>query len=170
MLHLRPEDLTEIDQDLLRDLNRETLEQLAWQAVELARDLSNRLGQNSSNSSRPPSSDPPWRRAADRQKTKGSGDEDKSGSAGGGGSGSAIPGPAAKPPAKPSGKRPGQPGHWRTQPIEAQGVVDHDPGTCQKCSAALGGSHRQRQHSAHYVYDLTSTTSTAAGRRFGSPA
>lgn len=154
MLHLRPEDLTEIDQDLLRDLNRETLEKLAWQAVELARDLSNRLGQNSSNSSRPPSSDPPWRRSADRQKAKGSGGEDKDGSAGGGGSGSAVPGRAAKPPAKPPGKRPGQPGHWRTQPIEAQGVVDHDPGTCQKCGTALDASHRQRQDGAHYVYDL----------------
>lgn len=158
MWHLRPEDLTEIDRDLLRDLNRETLEKLAWQAVELARDLSNRLGQDSSNSSRPPSSDDPYRRKADRQKVQGSGAGGNDGSAGGqdGGGGSGLAGqdPAAKPLAKPSGKRPGQPGHWRTQPIEAQGEVDHDPTICQACGAPLDASHRQRQDGAHYVYDL----------------
>ena len=40
---LKPDDLTEITPDLVRDLNRETLERLALQVVDLALHLANRL-------------------------------------------------------------------------------------------------------------------------------
>lgn len=165
MLHLRPEDLTEIDQDLLRDLNRETLETLAWQAVELARDLSNRLGQKSSNSSRPPSSDPPWRRSADRQKAKGSGGEDKDGSAGAAdrdrrsqvGPRNRQPSRRASGPASPA---PGEPSRSRRR---ASSIMIREP-------ARNAGQRWMPAIASARTVPITSTTSTAAGRRFGSPA
>src|SRR5580658_9024858 len=65
---LKPDDLREITPELVGDLNRETLEKLALQVVDLALHLANRLNMNSANSSCPPSSDDPYRRQADREK------------------------------------------------------------------------------------------------------
>jgi hypothetical protein len=64
---LKPDDLSEITPELVGDLNRETLEKLALQVVDLALHLANRLNMNSANSSCPPSSDDPYRRQADRE-------------------------------------------------------------------------------------------------------
>jgi transposase len=76
------------------------------------RALTARLGQNSTNSSRPPSSDPPHTKR--------------------------------RPPAGPSGRRPGgQPGHvghFRAlaPPARVDAVVDHWPAQCAGCAAPLG--------------------------------
>jgi hypothetical protein len=48
-----------MDREQLRDLTREELEELTWQLVEIARSLADKAKQNSTNSSRPPSSDDP---------------------------------------------------------------------------------------------------------------
>jgi transposase len=78
------------------------------------RDLQARLGQNSSNSSRPPSSDPPGAKPAKRA-----------------------------PPAGPSGRRPGgQPGHAAHQrallpPERVDTVVQHWPARCAACGGEL---------------------------------
>jgi hypothetical protein len=48
-------------------MSREELEELAWRLRELARSLANRASEDSSTSSRPPSSDDPYRRE-DRSK------------------------------------------------------------------------------------------------------
>ena len=50
-----------MDRERLRDLTREELEELTWQLVEVA-SLVEKVKQNSTNSSRPPSSDDPYRR------------------------------------------------------------------------------------------------------------
>jgi hypothetical protein len=57
-----------MDRERLRDLTREELEELTWQLVEVARSLVEKAKQNSTNSSRPPSSDDPYRRRDERQK------------------------------------------------------------------------------------------------------
>ena len=56
---LRADQLSEMDRERLRQLTREELEELTWQLVEVARSLSGKVKQNSTNSSRPPSSDDP---------------------------------------------------------------------------------------------------------------
>jgi hypothetical protein len=68
MPRLKPDDLSEITPELVGDLNRETLEKLALQVVDLALHLADRLNMNSANSWCPPSSDDPYRRQADREK------------------------------------------------------------------------------------------------------
>jgi transposase len=78
------------------------------------RDLEARLRQTSSNSSRPPASDPPWGKR--------------------------------RPPAPPSGRRPGgQPGHTGhfrglLPPERVDAVVDHWPVRCAGCAAPLAGA------------------------------
>lgn len=46
------------------------MENLAWRPVELARSLADRTERNSTNSSRPPSSDDPYRRGETRERAE----------------------------------------------------------------------------------------------------
>jgi transposase len=93
-------------------------------------ELEARLSQNSSNSSRPPSSDPPWSK------------------------------PKRKPPEGPSGRKPGgQPGHAgharEAVPAErVDAVVDVYPERCAVCGAALPGDLPGEDAHAHQVTDL----------------
>jgi hypothetical protein len=151
---LKPDDLTEITPALVRDLNRETLERLALQVVDLALHLANRLNLNSSTSSCPASSDAPYRRQAARAKAKTDKERDKGDGGDEGPSGAATVVPLEKPPAKPPGKRPGMAGHWRSQPIVATGEVDHAPVHCALCGQTLEMVDRHHVDSAHHVYDV----------------
>jgi transposase len=74
-------------------------------------ELEARLGQNSTNSSRPPSADPPDAPAR----------------------------PPQPPTGRPRGAQPGHPAHQRTLvPVEqVEQVIDHWPTTCQHCATAL---------------------------------
>ena len=143
-----------MDHDRLRDLTREELEELTWQLVELARSLADKAKQNSTNSSRPPSSDDPYRRRADRQKANNA--KPQSGADNG-----VSPSAATNTkPSKPPGKQPGTAGFWRRQPMVVDCDVDHDPAACAACGLTLDIAQRCRQDSAHYVYDLERTMMT----------
>lgn len=152
---LKPDDLPEITPELVGDLNRETLEKLALQVVDLALHLANRLNLNSGNSSCPPSGDDPYRRRAERKKAAADkhGRDDDAGDGDGASSASAPP-PADKPPAKPSGKRPGQAGFWRTEPVVVSREVPHIPTCCEACGSPLGEGDPFRVDGAHCVYEL----------------
>ena len=151
---LRADQLNDMDRERLRALTREELEELAWQLVEVARSLADKAKQNSTNSSRPPSSDDPYRRREQRQKARNdkqnSGENPDTGDA----AGASPSGATNQTPPKPAGKRPGTPGFWRRQPMVASCDVDHDAAACAACGAPLGAAQRCRQDSAHYVYDL----------------
>src|SRR3954467_15939352 len=62
MARLSIPELSQYERANLSDLPRAELEDLAWRFRELARTLANRLGEDSTTSSRPPSSDDPYRR------------------------------------------------------------------------------------------------------------
>jgi hypothetical protein len=129
-------------------MSREEVEEWAWRRHELARELANRLGEDSKTSSRPPSSDDPYRR----------GEKEKAASAGPDGAEDAKA-PAALPdkadkPGKPAGKRPGAKGCWRSQPIVASKDVAHAPIVCAACGAALGPDLERRCASAHVSLEL----------------
>jgi transposase len=89
----------------------EGLEALVKQLQTQIAELTNRLNQNSSNSSKPPSSDPPWARPQPRRK--------KSGRAQGG--------------------QPGHPGHSRAllPPERVNKIVPYVPKTCECCKRPL---------------------------------
>jgi len=96
---------------------RKELEDLAWRLRELARTLANRAGEDSTTSSRPPSSDNPYRRG---ERGKPAAAEPASASPES--AGKPID-KDAKPETKPAGKRPGAKGYWRSQPI-VSGAAD----------------------------------------------
>jgi hypothetical protein len=158
--HLRADQLSDMDRERLRALPREELEELTWQLVEVARSLAEKVQQNSANSSRPPSSDDPYRRRDERRTARnakhGNGDDAGRGDA----AGTTSSGTTSAKPSKPSGKRPGMPGFWRRQPMVVTCEVDHDAAVCVACRAPLGPAQRCRQDSAHYVYDLERATMT----------
>src|SRR5208283_1394586 len=123
-----------------------------WRLHELARLLANRAGEDSSTSSRPPSSDDPYRRE-ERGKPVAA---DPDGAAAD--SSDTAPEKAGKPDqnktAKGSGKQPGAKGHWRCQPIVVSAEVAHAPMVCAACGAALGPDLKRRCVSAHDSLEL----------------
>jgi IS1 family transposase len=139
-------DLNDIERTDLASMSRQELEELAWRWRELARSLANRAGEDSKTSSRPPSSDDPYRRDTRGQPTAA-------------GPAAASPESADKPArgnaAKPAGKRPGAKGYWRCQPIVVSAEVEHPARECAACGALLGLDLKRRCVSAHNNLELT---------------
>jgi hypothetical protein len=169
MPRLMPRDLLELTPELIGELSRADLERTTHLVIEFALDMANRLGRNSDNSSQPPSKDDPYKKPEQRDQAKqarqgdveadgvcddnpeAAANEKRNGAVSPEGKAANVP---AKPPRKPSGKRPGMPGFWRTQLIVATGAVDHDPPHCAQCEAVLGTAQRLRIAEAFYVYEL----------------
>jgi transposase len=137
-------ELNDIKRADLASMSREELEDLAWRFRDLARSIANRADQDSSTSSRPPSSDDPYRR-----QERGKPDVDASETA---------LEQAGKPDknttGKSAGKQPGAKGHWRSQPIVVSAQVEHAPQGCAACRSALGPEVERRCVSAHNSLEL----------------
>jgi transposase len=142
--------LNDIKRTDLATMSREEVEEWGWRQHELARSLANRLGEDSSTSSRPPSSDDPYRRG-ERGKVA-------AGAPGGGETSAATPESAGKPEerktGKAAGKQPGAKGHWRCQPILVSGEIPHAPTLCAACQTALGPELTRRCVGAHNSLEL----------------
>jgi transposase len=114
-----------------------------------SRSLANRAGEDSSTSSRPPSSDDPYRRQERGKPDADDADADPSETA---------PEKAGKPDenktGKSAGKQPGAKGHWRCQPIVVSAEVEHAPQACAACLSALGPEMERRCVSAHNSLEL----------------
>jgi hypothetical protein len=132
-------DLKDVQRTELAAMSREELEAWGWRQHELARELANRLGADSRTSSRPPSSDDPYK-----------GDDGKPPAA--------PPGKTSKPDekkaARPSGKRPGSKGFWRSQRLVTSAEVPHAPEVCSACRANLGPDLERRCVEAHDSLEL----------------
>ena len=156
MAKLTVAEIAGADAETVTRMSRPEVDSFALQAAEMVRRFANQVAADSSNSSRPPSSDSPYQR--DQGGKAVCGDEREAAS------GEAKPATAPqtapvipqgeKKPEKPSGKRPGMPGFWRRQPIVVQGEVAHRPGECGACHATLGADKPSRLVSAHNVIDL----------------
>ncbi len=135
-------DLKDVQRTDLATMSREELEAWGWRQHELARELANRLGADSRTSSRPPSSDDPYRRDG--------GDGGKPAAAPPGKTGKSD----KKKAARPAGKPPGTKGFWRSQPIVTSAEVPHAPKVCAACAAALGPDLTRRCVEAHVSLEL----------------
>jgi transposase len=135
-------DLNDIKRTDLAAMTREEVEEWGWRQHELARSLANRLGEDSTTSSRPPSSDDPYRRGA-RGKLAPDGEVAETPVA-----------PPEKKSAKPAGKRPGAKGFWRSQPIVTSADAPHAPTACAACKAVLGPELERRCVGAHNSFEL----------------
>ncbi len=145
-------ELNDIKRTDLASMSREELEELAWRWREMARSLANRAGEDSSTSSRPPSSDDPYRRQERGKPDAADADADPSAAAPGK-AGDADKNKAGKT-GKSAGKQPGAKGHWRSQPIVVSAEVEHAPQACAACRSALGREGERRCVSAHNCLEL----------------
>ena len=146
-------------------------------SVKLLADLKaahERLAQNSRNSSRPPSSEPPW---------QGKGKEENEQGTDGSGEGTQEPGAQDRDEEKPAGEQPpsrsksdsgpkqprsagqqpGAPGHGRTQSLPIDREEHHHPERCAVCGAGLCAENADRIHSATLAIDLRETCDEYAG-------
>ena len=129
-----PPDLSRMNRAVFEALDHDQLIELTCRLHAMATDLAERLAMNSTNSSRPPSSDPPF----------GNGGGGVVGGAGAGGnSGGAStvsPEPSRKPPrpsGRKAGKQPGAEGKWRVEPLKAERTERLWPCTCEGCGMPL---------------------------------
>ena len=170
-MHLSDHDLLQLDDAYLEGLSPEQARALLAKALADLKAARERLAQNPSNSSRPPSSRAPWETVEDGH--EGDGGDGDGGSASGGAAAQQgeQPAPAVasrgrqgnrKGSGKP-GRRKGAPGHSRTQvlPIDAEQM--HAPGCCAACGRALEDGDEARAHAAHYTLDLSRPDGGAGG-------
>ena len=166
-VQLSDHDLRQLDDAYLESLSEEQARALLSKALADLKTARERLGQNPSNSSRPPSTRAPWEQGDEDERATGreaqsppsgedetdtepdsSSDEDSPAKKRRGTS-RAASAKAGKP-----GRRKGAPGHSRTQQLPIDAEVPHAPECCAGCAAALGESHQSRAHNARYEIEL----------------
>lgn len=147
MRKLHPDDLRDLDRAWLETLSQDELLETCEGLRALAIEQAERLNRHSGNSSKPPSSNDPYRRDGKTRRErsrakdgKGNGDDDPSGQ----------PSPSSRPP----GRQKGAPGKWRATPLVAEGTVDHRPDRCASCGREIPVVLVGRCVGGHHVIDL----------------
>lgn len=172
-MKLSQHDLQQLDDDALRRLPEEALRTLSSTLLADLKEARERLQQNPTNSSRPPSSRAPWERGQPAAKGKptaatptpstdtGAADAeggpaadaptttDESAAGAPGADGGAQTQPKRKP-----GKQPGAPGVGRTQVFKAHVPEIHRPAVCAVCGQALADDAPSAVYTAFQSLDL----------------
>lgn len=149
-------DLRQIDAKYVAALTLAQSHKLNLDLLEQVKELMDRVHQNSSNSSRPPSQDPPWAAkenseidteldATDLDAHPNEPDENNSDDN--------SNQKDAKPQKKP-GKQPGAPGHGRTVKLPITDTKDHAPCECIICGAKFDDNSPRTAINGHYVLDV----------------
>lgn len=170
MSRLSKDDLSQMSREYFQSLPPERLLEVTANLHELAVEQWERLEQNSSNSSRPPSSDPPYDKPEiipSEEEGKGE-DLDLPVETGDGQEASELaqssrqssPEEDSQPSAtkRSAGKQPGAQGHWRSTPLQATTIIPHHPETCAACNAPSLVSD-SKPYMGYYVLDLTQPVS-----------
>jgi hypothetical protein len=181
-MHLSDHDLLQLDDACLERLSEAQARVLLGKTVADLKAARERLGQNPSNSSRPPSSRAPWESASDEDRSAdkdvpaatgeaevdaqdGANDDDATDDES---SAETAPKQQRKQTheskaRKRPGRRKGAPGHGRTQrlPIDREQV--HAPACCAVCEQALDASHDARAHNARYQLNLIQPGADGSG-------
>src|SRR4051794_29627226 len=144
-----PVDLSGMDRRFFEALSPEARVELLCRLHALAIEQAEKLARDSTNSSRPPSSDGPFAPASGTS----AGAEPPSTAP------SASP-PAPEPPprsGRKAGKQRGSKGIWRCEALQAERDENHYPPLCTACATPFEMWDRQSGHSAHFVLDLERT-------------
>src|SRR3569833_308674 len=139
-----PVDLSGMDRRFFEALSPDARVELLCRLHALAIEQAEKLARDSTNSSRPPSSDGPFAPAS------------------GTSAGAEPPAPSASPdPPAGSGRKPGKQrgskGIWRCEALQAERDENHYPTLCAACATPFEMWDRQSGHSAHFVLDLERT-------------
>jgi hypothetical protein len=166
-------DLSQLDEGYLAKLPEAQLRSLSVKLLADLKAAHERLDQNPTNSSRPPSSRAPWE-SEDRgdPPDKPEPPNDAEQAAPGGDEDAQTPPDKSKDEPRPAeesaeqrraGQRPGAPGHGRVQQLPIELVHHHHPATCAGCGAALSPEDTARPHAGYLVIDLQPPSSERAG-------
>lgn len=162
-MHLSDHSLSQLDEAYVLSLDEGRLRGLSLRLLEDLKEARERLRQNPTNRSRPPSSRAPWERpsAGDEQApdeaeddASTSPEDDPPGTpdadaAERDSTGTKPPKPKRKP-----GKQPGAPGFGRTQVLQARETRHHHPGVCEACAEALPGDAPSVAYAGFQSVDL----------------
>jgi len=167
-------DLSQLDESYLARLPEEQLRSLSAKLLADLKAAHERLDQNPSNSSRPPSSRDPWqsedRGDAPNKAEQPRGEEEDSDTgrdkeaqkaqkdtgADQGQCGESVQ-------QRRAGQRPGAPGHGRVQQVPIEQTHHHHPEICAGCGAALSVADSARAYAGYLVIDLIPPSSQRAG-------
>jgi hypothetical protein len=141
-----PVDLSAMDRAFFEQLDPAARLELLCRLHAMTVELAERLAQNSSNSSKPPSSDGPF----------GGGPSKPESGQNLGPKAAAGTKPSAPPsfPTRKPGKQPGAKGKWRCEALVAERTENHYPARCDACGTPLELWHETKGNSGHFVLDL----------------
>jgi hypothetical protein len=189
-MQLSLHDLKQIDESYLRSLSLETLLALTLKAFSDLNECHDRLNQNSTNSSTPPSTEKPWTKMDLKQdalnnseedpedhlidldkeeESRGKAAQDKQRSAERAqesNSKTALPEDTPDrlpPPKKRPGKQKGAQGYGRTQKLPITSEVIHRAECCAACGVSFDGNTRFEAKTGHYVIDIVSNVNGLPG-------
>jgi transposase len=152
---LKDHDLRQLSEERILELREKDPDALAALSIRLLQDLKEareRLNQNPSNSSRPPSSQAPWLRARDDEEAETRSEED--GLPGGGGqNGGKDTGDKPTGTQRRAGRQRGSQGLGRTQKLSVTDWSHYRPGSCALCGRALH-PEQAKPYTAFDVLDL----------------
>ncbi len=163
MNRLRKDDLAQMNKDYFDSLEKEKLVEVASNLHQLAVEQLEKLEQNSSNSSLPPSSDSLYSKGTatsfrslkenptvendkstvENDKSEVLSHEEKN----------AVPEAKGFGVKKP-GKQPGAKGFWRATPLVPTQTIPHYPETCVACNSLLPVTQENKPHMGYYVLEL----------------
>lgn len=173
-MQLSRHDLFQLDEAALRRLSDEQLRVLSVKLLADLKAAHERLDQNSRNSSRPPSSEPPWQGKPEEEnedgtqpsgeagKEAGAPERDEKKPSAGAERANRESGNGQKQP-RPPGQQPGAPGHGRTQSLPIDHEEHHHPAQCVVCEATWSEGWADRIHSASLALDLRESTAEYVG-------
>lgn len=155
MARLGRSDLEQMGEDYFRHLKHEVLVEVAKNLHELAVEQLEKLAETSKTSSRPPSSDDPFRKEKSNIPSEvRSSPEEKKGT---------EPEPRTEPtskkpkgfgePKRKAGKQPGAKGQWRSTPLKAERIIPHSPEQCAACNGQDLVSDL-KPHQGYYQFEL----------------
>jgi transposase len=155
-----PEDLNQITQESLERLRKSDVIQLALRLRNFGIDLYERLNLDSSNSSKPPSSDNPYQK--NKTKTDGADGPEQSSDQVQDHTDELDDGEASEDKIDPAdsddnqkrkpGRQPGSEGFWRKDKPDTENIEHHYPKQCMICLQAL--DEPAQPYMGHYTYEL----------------
>ncbi len=162
MEKLTKDDLAQMDRPYFEKLSHEKLIEVAINLRNFGTAVLEQLEKNSKNSSKPPSSDNPYKKQ--RKKKEASSKEDSDDKSEGTEETDTSPDNESTPPSESEdpkrspGKQPGAQGFWRAETPTAEATLPHYPEKCVACGKDLTISEGLRPYMGYYVFELEKTT------------
>lgn len=167
MEQLTKDDLAQMDRPYFEKLSHEKLIEVAINLRSFGLAVLEQLEKNSENSSKPPSSDNPYKKPRKKKKASkqeksddsSKGKEDTEASSDDESSTDEASSPSeSEGPKRSPGRQPGAQGFWRSETPTPESTFPHYPEKCAACGKDLTIPEGLRPYMGYYVFELEKTT------------